>query len=213
MSAIVEPIPNQAFEIVREQIGVIIEAERVSQIDKQTGNDDIAAEILQNTTVWSERFVPIQQDELFVVMPIFFAGDYNNQSVGRADGDYQFYIDCYGRSRNSEEEKIPADMNAARLLMRLVGMIRYIFAHPEYIRLGFGPTPNIVRRSHPGSIKRTEIERVDGATGAIMYRLILNVDLCEEINPPFVETIIAENLTTVEVNETKEGYQYSSNQS
>lgn len=212
MSVIEEPIPHQAFEIVREQIGAILEQERASQIVLQNQQDEIAKTLLQNTTVWKERFRPMQQDEQFIIVPIFFAGNYDNQNVRRADGSYQYYIDCYGRAKNSEDEDLTADQNAARLLQRLVGMVRYIFAHPNYVALDFSPN-TLVQRSHVGSIKRTEIERTEGGTGAVMYRLILNVDLCEAIDSPFVETIIDRNDTTVKVNETELGYLYSSNQS
>lgn len=208
MSQISTPILNQAFELIREQIGVILTTEFEEQKTQLNQQDDIAVKILERTTVWSERFVPMQESEEFIVIPLFFSGNYSNQSAQRVQGDYQYYIDCYGRAKADKKLKTRADINSARRLQRLVGIIRNILSHPSYLTLGFPANPQIVRSSHVTSIKRTEVERQDDAVSTLMYRIILTVSACETTdNLPSVP--LAGSDTTVLINETTLGYQYT----
>lgn len=199
---IAEKIPQQMFELIRDRIGAILVEEFASQVDKQTDDPD-AKIIMQKTEVWKERILPFQQDELFMITPIWFGAGYTNQNPTYAEAKNQYFLDCFGRMKSNDNNS--GDMEAAIQLQRLVGIVRYIFEHPDYRQLGLDK--GIIKNSHVSDIKRTEIKRQDEGGAVAMYRIILDVN-AGEFTQGNTEILIKANETTVTIDEGPKGYQY-----
>ncbi len=201
MATIDAAIPEQGFELIRNAIASILLTELASQATLQA--DAHLVEILQNTTVWKERLGNIGAEETFIILPILFSGTYDNQTLQNADGTYSFFLDCYGRGK--QNDSTPAEQVAAIDLQRLTGIIRNIFEHPLYIRLGFNP--GFIQQSHITSIQRTQIEKQEDGANMAMYRVTLVVKAIE-VTGGIPGILLDQSFTEVLVNETDKGFQY-----
>jgi len=134
-------IPQQAFELIRDQIGLILDAELAAQITHQSDPDTI--ELLEKTHVLKERFHPLNESEFFVIEVFLFNGDYDNKQQTSARGTYTFYLDCVGRADTTNREE--GDARAAIMLQRLIGIVRAILESPNWFQLGFTSPNNFVK--------------------------------------------------------------------
>ncbi len=199
--AIDEVIPEQGFELIRDAIASILITELASQAILQP--DAHLIEILQNTTVWKERLGNIGAEETFIVLPILFSATYDNQSIQDAEGSNTFFLDCYGRGK--QNDSTPEEQVAAIDLQRLIGIIRNIFEHPLYIRLGF--EPGFVTSSHITSIQRTQIEKQEDGANMTMYRITMLVK-ASEVTSGIPGIPLDQSYTSVLINDTNKGLEY-----
>lgn len=203
------------FETIRDAIGAILVEEIANQISLLEAlttptNDQLTdLKILQNTTVWRERMVPIQQDEAYIIIPLLFNADFQNQSVFQSDTSIEYYIDVYGKSKAEKDTGKRADRNSAERTSRLLSYIYFILQHPEYRTLGFeNHTVQYIRARNFSSFRRSEVEENETSVGIVMYRGILTVDSLEENGETNPTQNITELFTSVEINETDRGFQF-----
>jgi hypothetical protein len=194
MSVITTIIAPQSFEIVRDRIGEILADELHSQWI-------LASLTTVEPTVWTERFVPFDKEELPVVNVSLEKGDYSNQDVLKSDGTYRFNIDCYTRAASTDTEA--GDVLAVYKLHRLSGLCRAILEHTKYKTLGFVP-PFIMNR-HIESISLASPADAADATSVVMDRMVLVVRV-PEYNGVFVPNLIAGYETSVKLDLTDRGY-------
>lgn len=195
-------VSQQNYEVITDAIGSILVSELESQ-SKKDDNDLDSKIILSNTTVWKERIVPFSQGEQFIVSVIWLGADYNEKTASQVNGVNTFLLDCYGSARTNENGK--GDQLGAVRTKRLVGVIRSILEHPNYRNLGL--EKNIIGSSMIKSIRRTQLEGQDESAGVSMYRITMEIDSLEVsgYNEPIP---LAQNRTSVVLEETDKGYQY-----
>ena len=206
MSVINTPIPPQAFEQIRDQIGAVLTVELANQATLQTGP---LQDILENVNVFQERWAPVGAAELFSVEPFFFSADYDPQDANDSRASNVYYIDVKGRGAYSDVgggQIEDGDKQAAQNTQRLVGIIRAILEDPNYLCLGFKPNP-FIEHTRVVNIKRTEERDTRDANSVMMYRIIFEVQAIETTEPILPGPLNVYN-TQVKIAETEKGYLY-----
>lgn len=194
MSVITTPIPPQAFELIRDQLGVIL----YSEIRNQAlgfGNYLMLA-----TTVWRERIAAFAHNELPAVNISFVGGPYDSQDSRQVQGTYSYNIDCYASAKAQQDSE--ADLLALTKLHRLLGVCRAILMDPRYKTLGFQP-PFIGNRTIT-NLLIDDPNRMD-ATMSVRGRLVLTVkvqEITDLINPPKIQDFVSD----VRLYSTDNGY-------
>jgi hypothetical protein len=198
MSKILNAIPPQGFELVRDRIALILTTELAAQF-ALTANED------NNATVYIERNVPVDHSEMPIV----------NVSVGRADFDSQtiidtkdtviFRIDCYHKSKTEGSDD--GDTLSNLKLQRLIGICRAILENPVYKRLDF-PAPFIENRKVV-SMEFSDSAKQD-ALSTSMGRLTFSVTIAE-VTQLVLTTILGGSDTTMTLELTDKGYIYTTN--
>lgn len=200
MPLIVDVIPPQGFEIVRDRIGEILFDEISSQV-AQSYNTDIDAQ------VYVERSNQIDKTELPLINISLSTGSYDNKNQGNLNGTYIFDIDAYTHSKSTEDES--GDVLAALKLQRILGVCRAILENPVYKTLGY----------MPGFIIRTGCSDINIAIpgagkldtlNTLMGRLSFTVVLIENTEL-IVPVLIAGYDTSIKMVLTNTGYKYVGN--
>jgi len=199
LSKITTAIPEQAFELIRDKIGLIIA-------------DELAAQFVLNpdpridAPVFIERIVPIDKSETPVINILYSRSNYDNNTAIKSDGENTYNIDVYSKGKSKEGEQ--GDTLAMIALARLLGVIRAILESPHYLTLGFAP-PFIKKTTVTGIQVADPRDNQDGAN-MMMGRLTFTVDavdVTEQIQP-----VDAEGYDTqVKLSETDKGFVYISN--
>jgi len=194
MSVIVNGIPPQSFELVRDQIGAILTVEIENQFFK-TGNYD-----LEDLIVWRERLIHFDYTELDAINVMFAGGPFSNQDTRQTDGTYNYYVDVYVRSKARDNES--PDTRAMIKLHRLMGICRAILMDARYKTLGFEP-PFVMHREI-SQIVIGDPQKMDSTT-SVFGRLVISVrvnEIVDLINPPQIKDF----LTQVSLELTENGY-------
>ena len=123
-------IPPQNFELIRDQIGLILGTELKEQYLLNNSYPNVSK-------VWVERFIPFDADTEIPTLNVSISkGDYGNQDMrGRMDGQTVYNIDIYTNSPSSEGQ--PGDQYAMVEMNKIAGMVLYILRNPSYRTLGF----------------------------------------------------------------------------
>lgn len=182
MSVIDTVIPPQNFEVVRDQIGAILTAEIHNQL-LMSGDYNLTLK------VWRERLVTFDHTEIPAVNVMYAGAPFDSRDSKQVEGQHDYYIDCYQRSKAREEE-LP-DLLAMVKLHRLLGICRAIIMDPKYKTLGF-QSPSIASRSIT-RILMGDPSKMD-ATTSVFGRLILTVRMPEVtalINPPKIQDFLS----------------------
>lgn len=199
MSILIEAIPEQNFELVRDQIGAIIKTELAGQVVLQP-----TEEAIKDVKVFIDRLVVSNKAELPLINIFLDTGNFNNQDVEAQDGVYIFNIDFYvsGKSGSNEAR---GDTRSLRDLQRLMGVIRAIIQSAKYLTLGF-EAPSVLHRSIKSLLISDPTTSQDGSNIS-QGRLTLEVRLVEEAEM-FVSRILLGTDTTVKLFETSKGFEY-----
>ena len=201
MSLINIPIQPQAYEIIRDQIAIIL----ATEIDNQ-GVLTYDPKLL-GMKVFVEAINPEDKVELPLINISFVKGVFGDLKVqdGTTKGIYTFFIDVYSNAKQTDNER--GDKTSALLLQNILGKCRVIIDHPVYRTLAFA-TGFIFR------VNSKEINiRDDGKNDALnsrMGRLAVEVQAQELTSLPD-GILLAGSDTTVKINETDDGYFYSVN--
>lgn len=123
-----ETIPTQNYELIRDQIGLIIGTEFVSQKSK-TGN------ILFDASIWIERFIAFDKEELPAIKIYYDTSSFDKDSPRATKGESKFVVQVQTKSPTTSSDS--GDKIASIDAQKLAGVIRYIFEHGLYVRLGF----------------------------------------------------------------------------
>lgn len=206
MALITERIPLSALELIRDQIASVLLSEIAMQSTLYATEDPALSTLLANTTLWSERFEPFNDNELPAMQLFFFNADYDNKHQHSKRGTYQYYIDLFTSARSTSAAL--ASQIASRDAHRIMMIVNDILEDPHYYNLGFPTSADpIVQGTEVVSIKRTEEENTSSALGAMMYRLIFEVR-ATETTLTISGVPLLENSVTVRIDETDLGYQY-----
>ena len=175
-------IPQQNFELIRDQIAAILLAEFTSQ--QVTFN--LPATMVP-TTVDIERFVPVDE-ETFPIINVRLAtgkyldeeGNQTKDSSGDAEGTYRYYVDVYTGSATLTTGGPGGDQLATTNLHRMMGIIRAILDHPIYNTLGFQPDgPLKIWNTHISNFFINLPENTGDAVDYICGRIVFSVKACE----------------------------------
>jgi len=170
MALINSIIPKQSFEIIRDQIAIILKSEIVNQANL-SGDYDIEA------TVFLERTVNINTSELAtepVIVVSMATGDYSNQDVTQSTGTYQYLIDIYTKAKTTSTTQ--GDTRSRLICQRMLGLCRGILEATQYITLGFNYPFVMGRKINTIQIADPEDTGADSITRG---RLILEVKVPE----------------------------------
>lgn len=202
------------FELIRDAIGSILVLELANQqalyeaITTPTPEEQRITKVLQNTTVWQDRFVAMQDEEDFIVIPLYFQSSFDNRSNWKMDTDNQYEIDVYGHAKADKSNSTKAGFNAAQRTTVILGMIYKILMDNNYRTLGFENNPQVIRTTQMSTFKRTEVEGNDTSVGVSMYSAFFDVGSLENHGETTPSLTINELFTKVTIDETDLGYQY-----
>lgn len=199
MSIITEEISQQSFELIALKIGAIIKTELNNQFNLSAPSNP-----LLNATVYLERFVPMGDEEEFVVNVLYVSSDFENEDALQTNEINKYYIQVETVGAHSDEDG--GDTVAMANLKRLIGVIRAILMNSKYYRLGFND-PIIVQKRVLKSIQVSEPRNHKDSTFIMQGRLILEVNAIEEEGLS-VSSVLGDLLTKVTLEETALGYQY-----
>lgn len=200
MPLILNVIPPQGFEIVRDRIGEILADEILSQVTKSY-NEDIDAD------VYVERSNQNDKTELPLINISLSTGSYDNKNQGHVNGTYIYDIDIYTNAKSTDE--LGGDVLAAMKLQRIMGVCRAILENPIYKTLGY----------EPGFILRTGCSDLNIAVpgagkldtlNTLMGRLSFSVVIIESTTL-IVPVLAAGYDTTIKMELTEDGYKYVGN--
>lgn len=195
MALINYPIGPRAHELIRDRVGEIIFVELANQF-AISYDETLAAD------VFIERNKPTQPDEFPMVNISVIKGDFDNQSVEKSDGTFQFAIDCYTKSATTDNQR--GDVLSMFAAQRLAAVVMAILDDTQYFRLGFAPP--FIMGSHVQSFELSEPDPNE-TTNISVNRIILNVRANQPENPQ-TPIPIGGNTTGVKLDLTDKGYQY-----
>lgn len=201
MAAINSIIPQQNFEIIRDQISIILGLELTNQ------NALDSTYIVPGIAI--ERVVPIDDTEIAYINICLSKASYESQTPRLQHGNYTYYIDVYANSPANDGKT--GDMIAKTIVQRTIGKCRSILQNPAYNTLGF--VPNTI----PGGYAGIENVSVSGfvmtdnvytpdALANILGRIILQVK-CVEGTPLISGNLFEGGDTTITINNGPYGYQ------
>jgi hypothetical protein len=201
-------IPEQAFELIRNQIGRILADEIANQV-LIGGNYDLDA------TVYIERFIPFQETELPAVNISLQQGDLAGQTAIQSDGTYVFNVDAYTYSKSEgavDDDPDPSnttrgDSLAFIKLQRLLGVCRAILDDPRYKTLGFAPP--FINNRHVSMIGIQSPPNKGDMANCVMGRIVVSVkapEVTDLIQPQLIEGY----KTTVKLEASEKGYLFLS---
>ena len=198
MALLTQKIPAQNFELVRDRIATIL----ADEISAQALIAPLTPEL--DATVHLERFVPFDKVDMPCVNVVFANGNYDNQNTLTADGIYKYNIDVYTKSKTIGTDG--GDKLATIKLHSLLGMIRAILENPQYRTLAFAP-PSL-QRVTVVDIAVEQPQNTQDGSSVIMGRLTFDVSVCEGTHLQTANNISGWE-TSVQMDETPQGYQFS----
>lgn len=197
MAQITHAIGSRAFELIRNQIGAILADELPAQA---TLNNDVRL----NAEVFVERFVPVDDAEVPLVIVGFSDVDMGLKTASSVDGNMTFLIDCYEKAKATTADP-QADKTAAIRLQRLIGVIHGILSHSRYRTLGFSPP--FIEHTEVKEIKMAAPKNATDASSVVMARLEFIVRAPDK-NIPIYPVVLAGYTTQALLGLTALGYTY-----
>lgn len=189
-------IGAQNFELIRDQIAVIILDELQNQYTRRPTETEF------NAGVWLERGIPFDRKELPAVKVYFAASSYDQDGRVSSQGECRIHVEVTAGAKSTIDDN--GDKLAALRVQKLIGAIRFILKHPTYNRLGFAGRPYIkgitvtdIRMSEP-------TEQQDGLH-TIAGQLVLQVRY-EENNGDLTTDSLTPISTAVKIDDTDKGY-------
>jgi hypothetical protein len=177
-----------------EQIATILKEELMNQA--------VLDSSFTEPQVYLERFVEIDHSYLPAVNVTFDRGDYQNQSVKHQLGIYTFFIEAYTKGKTSEQSE--GSELASKHLRNLLGRCHHILMHPLYDHLNF-QRPKISRKYIKDITVGNPTEH--NSEYVSMGKLEFNVEI-PELGQLATPAILQENITTVQLYDTDEGYKW-----
>lgn len=195
MAKILGQIPQQNFEIIRDQIGAILTLELADQTD--AGADEFE--------VWSERVVNWNNEEKKVINVTFDNAPYDNHNPKSRTGENQYFIDVIALAQHEGDAKTEkGDVLASLLVQRIAGVIAYILSSPEYYYLDF--QPGLIQSRWVSEIKTGKLQEQD-ATHRQVCRVTFKVKANELVGDlTGVQTLISSS--QVKLDDTDKGHKY-----
>jgi hypothetical protein len=189
-------IPTQRFEIIRDQVALIIFDELQNQLVRRPLETEFGA------GVWVERGITFDRAELPAVKVYFAKSNYDQDGRVSSQGACQINIEVTAKGRSSLTTE--ADEVAAKVCQKLLGAIRYILKHPTYNRLAFTGRPYIKGITVTDIRMAEPTEQGDGFR-SVAGQLILGVRYEEDNGDLTSETQLG-SFTSIKISDTDKGY-------
>jgi hypothetical protein len=197
LSKITQKIEVQAFELIREKLGVILREEIDAQWMMSYDTDLDEVDVLIESTGLDK--VELKGSVVNIVFP---TATFGNKNQGSVDGEYKFFIDIYTNSKTTGDQA--GSYRSAKKLHKLLGLCRSILEDPVYKKLDFTfSTPFIMRTGVTNIDIRANTE--DDAKNSAMGRLTFSVT-ANEVNKLKIAEYLESYITTALLNETALGY-------
>lgn len=186
--------PLQAFELIRDRIGLIL----ADEFSEQT----------ITPLIYKERMIPFDKTDLEAINISLDMADYQDKSAVHYVGNYTFNIDVYASSKTTSQGL--ADTASKLKTQKIIGIAMYILRATPYINLLF-PPPFIVKTM----ITRVQIadntnnqDAISVAMGRIVFEVHAN-----ESNAVVQGVNLISSITNVKLHETDKGFIYINTQS
>lgn len=179
-----EQIDSGNFEIVRNQIGIILAEEIYNQLDI-SGND-------MHLGIFLERTIPIDNSEEAVINVSVANVDYQDHNLVSMQGSYNFFIDVYATQIDSPYKT-----------QTLLNYIRYILSNQRYRTLDFAP--GFIGGTYVNSFEINDKMLSQDSDFVSISRLIFNVRIMESENMNLGEDFYL-NETNYKICESELGY-------
>ena len=191
-------IGDQAFELIRERIGLILTEELANQYTL-TNNQALFV------STFIERFVPFDHEELPGINILFSKGEYPLKTTdGRVNGNYHYNIDCYTKAASTSTDY--GDTLASIKLQNLMGKIRAILENPVYKTLAFAP--GIVMSTGVVNMHVFDPQNEKDLMNMAVGRLVFGVKAVETVSL-LDRNLIAGYKSSVKLVETEKGYTFT----
>ena len=188
-------IPQQAYEIIREQIAKIVAVEFQNQLN-------LRGVLGVNFKTFVDRFAKIDIIDTPCVNVSFDRADYDKNDPSSSQGTFIYNLDFYIAASSSGG--LRADTYAAMTVQTALGWLRAIFQDSRYIRLGF--PPGLIGSRAVKSIQIAAPEQAIDAQTLTMGRLILEVSATETNGGISQFVLLKDNFTKALLFDTKQGY-------
>lgn len=199
ISTIIEP---RSFELIRDRIAQIL----VDEIQNQGAinyDDDLSA----INSVYVSRNTAYQQSEGTVVNVAFVECDYENHSINKTVGVYQFHIEV--TTSNATSGGVDGYTNAEVKLHKILGVSHAILSNAAYVKLAF--TSAFIEHRSVSKMQIGQARDNQDMTSTVFGRFILTVRAVETTDLP-TATLIAGYDTTARVGQTDKGWVWSTDQ-
>lgn len=179
-----EQIDSGNFEIVRNQIGIILAEEIYNQLDI-SGND-------MHLGIFLERTIPIDNSEEAVINISVANVDYQDHNLVSMQGSYNFFIDVYA-----------VQIDSPYKVQTLLNYIRYILSNQRYRTLDFAP--GFIGGTYVNSFEIETKLLAQDSDFTRTSRLMFNVRIMESENMNVGENFYL-NETNYKICESELGY-------
>lgn len=195
MPKIINIIPTQSFELIRDRITEIL----IDEINNQLVLTARPLEI----TYTVEGSGAIHHNDCPLINVSLERGDFNSKHAASMEGAYVFNIDCYTEAKetNSAQAETLATLNTQKLL----GVCRTVLENPVYKTLGFNSP--FISKVLCNSIVIADPIKQDAST-VIMGRLTITINALE-ITEKMNASIISGYETEIRVSGGVVGFHYS----
>lgn len=188
-------IPPQGFEIVRDRIGEII--------TEEISNQEILQNLGTQAGVFNERLAPFSDEEILMINIMYDGSNYGSFTEKDAKGPNIYYIDVYSTAKATPTED--GGNSSSRLLHKYLGMCRHILQSHLYNTLGF--PPGLIMGTYIEQIQISDPQNNQDAANVTMGRITFSVRIVE--NQELWEGVpIGNNTTSVKLSLTNKGYKY-----
>jgi hypothetical protein len=188
-------IPTQNFERIRDAIAAIIVAEFAGQYA-------LTSNALFQSKVWIERFVPFDISELPAILVTLDLISEVQSNPGRSV--YQMTLQVQVYTWANDTDSVGGDENSALNNHKLVGVLRYIFRNPTYVRASLDSSPLTIQTIQVSEIQFVKPDFQD-SNHTFASQLTLNIRY-DESNGTIVPIDFETVTTQVKLAETDKGY-------
>lgn len=196
MPKIINAIPKQAFELIRDRIGFILKDELPSQA---TLNSDSNLD----ASVFCERIVPVNESELPIVNVSLLDGSYDSSNIRLRNGGYTYAVDVHFKAKTTNSQD--GDTASNFRLQRLLGVCQAILLDHRYRTLNF--PAGFISSVKVSEFKIATPPNKQDAESTTMGRIFLMVKACETVELIDAD-LIDGNDTRVKLCLTDKGYEY-----
>jgi len=192
---ITDIIPEQNFELVRDQIGGILTTELLKQKELQAFDEPV--------TVFQERIIPMTTEEVLYFNVLMDGASYDSFSNLSVQGNVRYLVDVYVCGADSPGKSGSKD--SRNRLGKFIGMVRYILSSGQYKTLGF--EPGFIGGVYVESIALSDPQRSGDVNYTAFGRVVISVRMAEE-NSATAGVPITSIGTVMKISETDHGYKY-----
>ncbi len=202
MSAkITEIIGPQGYEVIRDQIGIVLTEELAHQ-QAMTYDEDL------NAKIFVERFIPVSHEECPVINISLSSGEFDGYTQVNHHATYVFDIDVYTSRATSIDGR--GDVLSVKESHRLIGICKAILLNPIYYMLGF--EPGFIENKPFFSDLKIGVPNLAESESVVLSRAKLIVRCVEDSIVINNAIQLCQSNTSVKIGLTDKGYAYSINE-